>query len=267
MSALREELRVTAGLTERWFREVFYAPVAVFVLLAVKPVVWYFLFGSLFEGITALPSFPTESYRSFILPGIAVLIALEYISLGGQCITEDFSSGFLHKLWSAPINKASAVAGRAIVMATMVTLQTSLLLVLAVADGVHFESGIGGMLVFLALIVLFTTGTTAVSMILAYAVKYEFAFSAVSSFLVLPVLFVSNAFMPTGFMPDWLATIADLNPVSITTDALRSLVVDGWVFADLWPAVTMLVGFAVGASLVAVYVFNRKIETESSFGL
>lgn len=267
MSGIMDDVRVTAGLTERWFREVMYAPIAVFVLLGVKPIVWYLLFGSLFEGITALPSFPTESYRSFILPGIGVLMALEYISLAGQCITEDFSSGFLHKLWSAPINKASAVVGRAIVMGTMITMQMIVLLGMALFDGVHFETGIPGMIVFIGLAVLFTAGTTALSMMIAYALKYEFAFSAVASFLVLPVLFVSNAFMPTGFMPDWLATIADLNPVSITTTAMRSLVIDGWVMSDLWPAVVLLVAFSIGSSLLAVAVFNRKVETESGFGI
>ena len=38
-----------------------------------------------------------------------------------------------------------------------------------------------------------------------------------------PLAFVSNAFAPTQGMPDWLATIANWNPVSAVAAACRDL--------------------------------------------
>jgi len=68
----------------------------------------------------------------------------------------------------------------------------------------------------LLLSVTLTAGLTALSIFIAYVLEHQFAFTAVTSFLVLPVVFVSNGFVPTSLMPGWLATVAELNPVSVT---------------------------------------------------
>lgn len=261
--SVASELRVAANLSDRWYREIFSSPVGVTVLLAIKPIVWYVLFGSLFEGITALPVFPTDQYRAFILPGIVVLMAIEYISLGGVCIVEDFREGFLHKMWAAPISKLSIITGRVIVMSSMAAVQTVMLLAIAYYDGVTVEAGLSGAVAIVLLAGLFAAAMTAISMTIAYVLKYEFAFSSVTSFLVLPVLFVSNAFVPTTLMPDWLATIADANPLTITITGLRTLTIEGWVMDDIWPTLALLVGLLVVSVAAAALSFRRKVESES----
>ncbi|MFB6196815.1 MAG: hypothetical protein ABEI52_00905, partial [Halobacteriaceae archaeon] len=97
------ELRVVRGLSKRWFREVAIAPFGLAVMLAIKPILWYLLFGSLFERLATLPAFPANDYGAFILPGVAALMAIEYVVIGGQCIVDDISSGFIGKLWAAPV--------------------------------------------------------------------------------------------------------------------------------------------------------------------
>lgn len=265
--SVRHTGRVAYGLTDRWLREVFAEPIGALVMLGVRPVIWYVLFGSLFEDITALPAFPVDNYRAFILPGIAVLMALEYVSVGGQCIVEDLSEGFLQKMWAAPISKTAIVYGRVVVMVVLNLVQSVFLFAIAFVDGVHVEAGLGGVVAMMLMAGLFTVATTSLSLAIAYVLKYEFSFSVVTSFLVLPVIFVSNAFVPTAIMPDWLAGLADLNPVSITIDGMRTLVVDGWVLDDLLPAVAFLLAFAVVSLAVAAVSFTRTIETEPGFEL
>lgn len=259
----RAELRVVRGLALRWFREISVTPLGAAVLLGIKPVLWYLLFGSLFERVATLPAFPTGDYKAFILPGIAALMAVEYVVLGGQCIVDDISSGFIGKVWAAPVSRASVVGARLLVMATMNALQTAALLALAYADGVTLATGWGGAGALVGMAVLLTVAATAVSLFIAYALKYEFAFSVVTSFLVLPVLFVSNAFVPTSFMPDWLGTIAAWNPVTVAISGMRTLALDGWIWADLAPAVGLLVGFAVVLSGLTAVTFTRTLESES----
>ncbi|MFB6266708.1 MAG: ABC transporter permease, partial [Halodesulfurarchaeum sp.] len=101
------------------------------------------------------------------------------------------------------------------------------------------------------------------ALLVAYALEYEFAFSVVTSFLVLPVLFVSNAFSPPAFMPDWLAAIARANPVSIAIDGMRALALDGWVWAEILPAVGLLVGLAIGLVVLTSLTFTRTLESET----
>lgn len=264
MSALVDHTRVTWGLSERWFREVFQSLYGLLFLL-IRPAVWYVLFGSLFEGMAALPGFPTSDYRAFILPGIAVMMALEYFVSGGHCILTDLREGVLQKLWAAPISKLSVVSARLIVMASMNVVQTVFLLILAYLDGVRFEAGLSGAVALIALAALVTAAATALSMTIAYVLKHEFSFNIVTSFLVLPVIFVSNAFVPTSVMPGWLRPIAEANPISTTTTAMRTLVIDGWVLDEILPAVGILVGVTIVAILIATLSFTRKIESEPLF--
>ncbi|MFB6266260.1 MAG: ABC transporter permease, partial [Halodesulfurarchaeum sp.] len=171
---LRAELRVVRGLSMRWFREVAISPAGLLVMLGIKPVLWYLLFGSLFEQIAKLPAFPAGDYRAFILPGVAALMAIEYVVLGGQCIVDDISSGFIGKLWAAPVSRASVVAARVIVMATVNVVQTTLLLALAYADGVRLATGPAGAVAIVAMAAVMAIGATAFSLLVAYAVEYEF---------------------------------------------------------------------------------------------
>ncbi|MFB6095732.1 MAG: ABC transporter permease [Halodesulfurarchaeum sp.] len=263
VEGLRAELRVVRGLSMRWFREVAISPAGLLVMLGIKPVLWYLLFGSLFEQIAKLPAFPAGDYRAFILPGVAALMAIEYVVLGGQCIVDDISSGFIGKLWAAPVSRASVVGARVIVMATVNVAQTTLLLGLAYADGVRLATSPAGAVAIVAMAAVMAIGATAFSLLVAYAVEYEFAFSVVTSFLVLPVLFVSNAFSPPAFMPDWLATVARANPVSIAIDGMRALALEGWVWAEILPAVGLLVGLALGLVVLTSVTFTRTLENET----
>ncbi len=262
-SNVRAELRVVRGLSLRWFREFTISPVGLAVMLAIKPVLWYLLFGSLFQQVTSLPAFPAENYRAFILPGVAALMAIEYVVLGGQCVVDDISTGFIGKLWAAPVSRSAVVAARIVVMVTTNAIQTSLLLGLAYADGVRLATGLPGAVAIVALAALMTVAATAFSLFVAYGLKYEFAFSVVTSFLVLPVLFVSNAFVPTSFMPEWLGTLADWNPVSVAISGMRTLAIDGWVWADVVPAAGLLVVLAVGLGTVTAWTFTRTLESEA----
>lgn len=264
-AGLRAELRVVRGLSMRWFREVTVSPTGLAVLLAVKPVLWYLLFGSLFQGMSSLAAFPAGDYRAFILPGVAALMATEYVVLGGQCIVGDISSGFIGKVWAAPVSRASVVVARVIVMGILNAIQTTLLLGLAYAEGLRLATGIPGALVIVGLSVLLTVAATSLSLFVAYALEYEFAFSIVTSFLVLPVLFVSNAFSPPGLMPDWLGTVAALNPLSVVVSGMRALTLDGWARADVLPAVVLVGAVAVGLGTMTAWTFTRTLESEEPF--
>jgi len=77
--------------------------------------------------------------------------------------------------------------------------------------------------------------------------------------VMFPLTFLSNAFVPTDTMPQWLQTFADLNPVSLVISAIRDLANDGAVTADVgWALLGCTVVIAVFAPL-SVRSFNRKM--------
>ena len=94
--------------------------------------------------------------------------------------------------------------------------------------------------------------------------------------LVWPFAFLSNAFVPTETMPGWLQTVAEWNPVSAVTQAVRELfgntsaevpVPDAWsmqnpvLYTLIWVALILiafvpLVGLAVVPLQVAAWLMK-----------
>ncbi len=70
----------------------------------------------------------------------------------------------------------------------------------------------------------------------------------------MPLFFTSTALMPYDKMPDWLRTVASVNPVSHAIDSARALLTGGNV------ALSEIVMLAVSAGIVlaiCTYVFRR----------
>lgn len=260
--SIRQNARVTYGMSLRWYREAFAEPMGLIIMLAIKPLVWYVLFGSLFGQMADLPQFPVNDYHSFILPGIIAMLGLEYMTMAGSCVVEDIREGFLQKMWAAPIDKSSIVIGRVIVMVILNLIQLAALFIMAFATGQTIKTGIAGLLMIVLMASLLVGTVSSLSILIAYSVKQEFSFGVISSFFVLPVLFVSNVFVPTSLMPDWLGTLAELNPVSIVTDGMRTLLIDGWVMDSLLPTLAFLVVSLVVSMAVTSWALSHAIERD-----
>ena len=77
--------------------------------------------------------------------------------------------------------------------------------------------------------------------------------------IMFPLTFLSNAFVPEDTLPGWLQTFVKINPVSHVVSALRDLVNDGAVTAQVgWALVGCLAVVAVFAPL-AVRSYSRKM--------
>jgi ABC-2 type transport system permease protein len=257
--AVQEHFRVSWILTLRWLREYGESPVGLTIFLLVQPLTWLLLFGSVFQGVVKLPGFPVNNYYSFLVPGVIAMTVLGYIALGGACVLHDINSGFLFKMWSAPIRKLPIVTGRVTLMVMLSSFQTVVTLIVSLGLGVRIVTGIWGFLGILLLSDLLTVGLTAFSMGLAYILKQDFPFAVVTSFIIFPVLFVSNAFFPVNLMPGWLQPIAGANPVTPMMTAMRDLVVSGIQFPVLANALAALLVFDFVAFAFALFVFRNRI--------
>jgi ABC-2 type transport system permease protein len=111
-------------------------------------------------------------------------------------------------------------------------------------------------LVLLIAVALLTLAVTAAFLALAYAVPGHGTFFAITGFATLPLLFISNAFVPFGAMPGWMAVIARMNPLSYAIASMRILVVDGWT-AELPVALGVLAASAAVLLACGTWEFRR----------
>lgn len=105
------------------------------------------------------------------------------------------------------------------------------------------------------LLLLFRFATTWVGIFLGLLSRSEEAAGQLgSATFMLPLL--SNAYIPTGNLPGWLRTIAEWNPISAVTTALRDLFGNAPVpQGAAWPVAHPVAGsLAWCAALIAVFL-------------
>ena len=108
-----------------------------------------------------------------------------------------------------------------------------------------FELHLGGTLLGLVILSLFSVGVGALSFALAIVSEgQDWLFWTVQQTLIFPVLLLAGVLLPLEGAPGWLQTAADLNPLTYIVEAERAL------FAGTFPVDTVAYGF-LGAGVVA----------------
>jgi ABC-2 type transport system permease protein len=156
-----------------------------------------------------------------------------------------------------PVAPSSILAGQ--VASSTVSNLVSSLLVLAVAFAVGFRSdaGAGEWLIFAALLVLFTLATTWLAIFFGLLAKTVEGAGAFSYILIL-LLFISPAFVPTDSMTPILRRFADNQPMTPVIETMRSLLTTGTTGGSVWAAVAWCVGILVAMYLASLWIYQHK---------
>jgi ABC-2 type transport system permease protein len=69
---------------------------------------------------------------------------------------------------------------------------------------------------------------------------------------------MSTALTPLDFMPDWIQTVSMFNPISYTVDAVRVLMINGFVW-DTILAAYLAIGLVALITLGSTLYLFRKV--------
>jgi ABC-2 type transport system permease protein len=94
-------------------------------------------------------------------------------------------------------------------------------IVLGLLVGARFPGELAGLGVLVASSALLGASLGALSKGMALLARKEETVIAASNFVLLPLTFLSSAFMQRDLMPGWIQTVARYNPVEWTTQAGR----------------------------------------------
>jgi ABC-2 type transport system permease protein len=156
-----------------------------------------------------------------------------------------------------PVAPSSILAGQ-VASSTLSNLVSSLL-VLAVAFVVGFRSNAGPAewLTFAILLVLFTLATTWLAVffgLLAKSVEGAGAFS----YILLLLIFISPAFVPTDSMTPILRRFAENQPMTPVIETMRSLLTTGSTGGSVWTALAWCVGILVVMYAASLWIYKHK---------
>ena len=204
------------------------------------------------SAATDLADFPTDSYLDFFLPFSFMQGAIFAALTAGTDLGRDIDDGFLNRLALTPMRSAALLFGQLGGGVVLAAIQVTVYLVVGLAMGARFETGIAGILALLVLALAISLGFGAVGLVIA--LRAGSGEGVQSSFpLLFFLLFVSSMNLPRDLIEvDWFRTAATLNPVSYMIEGLRALIIEGWneqaiALAFLFAAVFFAAGMAAAA--------------------
>ena len=171
-----------------------------------------------------------NNIKAFQLP-VAIVFAVTGISRANALVT-DIQSGYFDRLLISPVNRMSLLLGLMAADFILVVGLSLLVIILGLALGVQFVTGIGGISVVLLFAGLWGLAFTGFPYAIALKTGSPAAVSA-SFLLFFPFTFLTTANVPRDYLSGWLRTVADYNPVTYLLDGLRSLITTGWDYQRL----------------------------------
>lgn len=222
----------------------------------VQPLMFVLLFVYVFGGAISTPGF---EYVDFLIPGILV----QTLSFGGFAtalgLAEDLKKGLVDRFRSLPMSRAAVLTGRTLADIATNSLSIAVMLVVGIIAGFSFDSTLPDILLGIVLLLCF-----------GYAFSWVFAFIGLASsspeasqslgFIILfPLSFISSAFVPVESMPGALQAFAEVNPFTITVDAMRSLFLGVPAGNNVWGAFVWSAAIAVVFAYLSVARYKRAV--------
>jgi ABC-2 type transport system permease protein/oleandomycin transport system permease protein len=192
------------------------------------------LFVYVFGGAINTPGY---EYVDFLMPGIIV----QSIAFGGFVtalgLAEDVKKGLIDRFRSLPMSRGAVLLGRTISDVALNCLS------LVVLFAVGFAAGFG----FIDASAAEIAAGLVLCLLLGYAFSWIFALiglyssspetaNAIGFTAIFPLTFASSIFVPVESMPDGLRQVAEANPFTTVSDAVRSFWIGTPANTDRWVA-------------------------------
>jgi ABC-2 type transport system permease protein len=237
----------------------------VLVFVLISPIMFVLLFAYVFGG--AIDPGGGVNYREFLIGGIFAQTVVFGATFTGAGLAEDMQKGIIDRFRSLPMSRSAVLVGRTASDIAYNLLSIIIMSLTGLLVGWRITSSVPEALAAYLLLLVFAY---AFSWIMAYVgllVPSVEVINNASFIVIMPLTFLSNAFVPIETFPTALQYFAEWNPVSAVTQATRELfgntnpalpVPDAWsmqhptVYTLLW-----IVGILVVFVPLSVRQFQR----------
>jgi ABC-2 type transport system permease protein len=242
-------------ITLRYLRRLLRQPAWVAITL-IQPMIWLLLFGALFKSVAEIPGFRGGSYIEYLTPGVIVMTAISSAGWNGMDFIEDMQSGVMERMLASPVWRSALNVG-SLAYSSMTTMVQSLIIIgVGLAVGAHFPNGVGGVAVLILVACLIASCFAALSNALALVVRHRETLIAAVTSVILPLTFLSSAFMQASLVPSWVRHVSRFNPVNWASQAGRSAAIGP---AD-WSYIGERVGLLVVLLLISTFLATRAFR-------
>jgi len=233
--------------------------------VTIQPILFVLLFAYVFGGAIPLPG--GGNYHEYLIGGMLAMGLAATAPGTAVALVSDMSTGLIDRFRSLPTSRAAVLAGRTVSDLVTQVIGTAVVAGVGLAIGWRIHSSVGDAVTAFGLALLFGYAFTWLGAFLGMVLRSPEAAQQMGFVLFMPLLFVSNAFVPTQSMPGWLQPVAEWNPMSALAAASRHLFGNPNPAASVqsWPMQhpeLAVLGWSAALLLVfaplAVHLYRRK---------
>ena len=213
------------------------------VFSVASPIMFVLLFAYVFGGAITVPG---VRYVDFLMGGILVQTVVFGSTETGVGLADDLSRGMIDRFRTLPMARSAVLAGRILADGVRHACMVVMIAGVGLLIGFRAHGGIARAALALLLVVAFGLALAWVAAAIGLAVRDVEATQIAGVMWTFPLTFTSSAFVPVDSMPGWLQAWADINPITVTVDAVRDLLLGRPAGSDvvqalLWAAVILAV--------------------------
>ncbi|MFT4263613.1 MAG: ABC transporter permease [Nocardioides sp.] len=222
----------------------------------IQPLLFTAMFAYIFGGAV---SGSVANYLPLIIPGVLAQTALTACMATGVQMREDMEKGVFDRFRSLPMSRIAPLAGPMLADVLRYGIAATLTLATGFAMGYRPGGGLGGVLMGWALVVFAGWALSWIFAWLGTIARSAQAVQGMGMMIMFPLTFLSDAFTPQSTMPDWLQHFVSVNPVTLVIHAVRDLINDGSVTANVGWAVLGCAAIVAVFAPLAVRSYSKKV--------
>jgi ABC transporter DrrB family efflux protein len=227
------------------------------VFSTIQPIMFVLLFTYVFGGAISRSLPAGVPYIDYLLPGILVQSVTFRASMTAVGLSDDLKLGVIDRFRSMPMARSAVLVGRTGADLVRNVLIIGLMIVVGYIIGFQFRAGFVQAVGCVALVTGFGLALSWIFAFVALTVRSAEAAQSAGFVILFPLVFASSVFVPVSTLPDWLAAIAKVSPVTLTANAARSLALVPGTPSSLGGAIAWIAGLLAVFIPLSVWRYRR----------
>ncbi|MFA9446759.1 ABC transporter permease [Egicoccus sp. AB-alg6-2] len=192
----------------------------VLIFVLISPIMFVLLFSYVFGASIEIPGM---NYREYLIAGIFAQTVVFGATFTGAGLAEDMQKGIIDRFRSLPMSRSAVLVGRTASDIVYNVLSIAIMSLTGLLVGWRIRGSALDAIAGYLLLLLFAYAFSWVMGFVGLLVPSVEVINNASFLVIMPLTFISNAFIDTRGLPTPLRVFADWNPVSAVTQASREL--------------------------------------------
>jgi len=220
----------------------------------VRSLLWLLIFGS---GLGAARFVGLNiNYQTFLFPGVIAMSLLFTSMHSGISVIWDREFGFLKEILVSPTKRSSILLGKVFGGSTIAVFEGIIILLFSFVIGVNLT--VYSAIVSIVIMVLISISLVSIGLIVASVIESFEGFNTIMSFIIMPMFFLSGAVFPLDRIPQWMAPLVYINPLSYGVDALRTVIL-GISYFSFSLDIILIILFSLATMSLGVRAFKARM--------